>query len=108
MSSDTRTPGRFPAASWAWSILLVLPVLGLVLVLVRPELDVEWEHHPSHFWLVLGTGAVNVALAYVTNLAAGRYRDARLILVSLAFMASAGFLGLHALATPCVLLAQPN
>ena len=36
-----------------------------------PELDLEWEHHPSHFWLVLLTAAVNVALAYVTNVAAG-------------------------------------
>jgi adenylate cyclase len=108
MSSDIRRSSRSPAASWTWSILLVLPVLGLLLLLLRPELDVEWEHHPSHFWLVLGTAAVNVALAYFTNLAAGRYRDARLILVSLAFMASAGFLGLHALATPGVLLAHPN
>ena len=53
----------------------------------------EWEHHPSHFWLVLVTAAVNVALAYVTNVAAGRQRDARMVLISLAFLASAGFLG---------------
>jgi class 3 adenylate cyclase len=86
----------------------VLPVIGLALVLVRPELDVVWEHHPSHFWLVLMTAVVNVALAYLTNIAAGRYRDARLVLVSLAFLSSAGFLGLHALATPGVLLPHPN
>ena len=64
----------------------------------------EWEHHPSHFWLVLLTALSASALAYVTNVAAGRHRDARLVLVSLAFLASAGFLGLHALATPGVLL----
>jgi class 3 adenylate cyclase len=57
---------------------------------------------------VLFTSAVNVALAALTNIAASRYRDARLILVSLAFLASAGFLGLHALATPGVLLPHPN
>jgi class 3 adenylate cyclase len=51
---------------------------------------------------------VSVALAYVTNVAAGRYRDARLVLISLAFLSAAGFLGLHALATPGVLLASPN
>jgi adenylate cyclase len=78
------------------------------MLLARPELDLQWEHHPSHFWLVLVTAAINVVLAYVTNLAAGRYRDARLVLVSLAFLASAGFLGLHALATPGALLPQPN
>ena len=98
-------PRRIP---WPWLGLLVLPIVGLALLLARPELDVAWEHHPSHFWLVLLTAAVNVVLAYVTNLAAGRYRDARLILVSLAFLASAGFLGLHALATPGVLLPRPN
>ena len=32
----------------------------------------QWEHHPSHFWLVLGTAAVSVALAYLTNEAANR------------------------------------
>ena len=75
---------------------------------MRPELDLHWEHHPSHFWLVLLTAAGSVALAYITNVVATRQRDARLVLVSLAFLASAGFLGLHALATPGVLLGTPN
>jgi class 3 adenylate cyclase len=88
--------------------LLALPLAGFLLLLVRPELDAAWEHHPSHFWLVLTTAAINVALAYVTNVAAERHRDARVMLVSLAFLASAGFLGLHALATPGVLLDSPN
>src|SRR5688572_24637115 len=91
-----------------WGLALALPLAGLGLLMARPELDVHWEHHPSHFWLVLVTAVVNVVLAYVTNVAAGRYRDARLVLVSMAFLASAGFLGLHALATPGVLLADPN
>src|SRR5687768_118341 len=98
------------APSWAtwWWLALALPVAGLALLLARPELDLQWEHHPSHFWLVLVTAVVNVALAYLTNLVAGRHRDPRLVLVSLAFLASAGFLALHALATPGVLLTQPN
>jgi class 3 adenylate cyclase len=102
------TMPRLRNVPWSLAVLLGLPLLGLALLLVRPELDLEWEHHPSHFWLVLGTAAVNVALAYVTNVAASRYRDARLVLVSLAFLTAAGFLGLHALATPGVLLAHPN
>lgn len=93
---------------WTFGLALALPLLGLALLLARPELDVVWEHHPSHFWLVLLTAAINVVLAYVTNVAAGRYRDARLVLVSMAFLSSAGFLGLHALATPDVLLPRPN
>jgi adenylate cyclase len=107
MTSRSSADQPTTVSRW-WALLLALPVLGLGLLLVRPELDVQWEHHPSHFWLVLVTAVVNVALAYVTNLAAGRYRDARLLLVSLAFLASAGFLGLHALATPGVLLPRPN
>ena len=87
---------------------LALPVIGLGLLVARPELDIEWEHHPGHFWLVLMTAIVNVVLAYLTNEAANRRSDARLSLISLCFLASAGFLALHALATPGVLLPSPN
>jgi adenylate cyclase len=94
-------------APW-WLLLLALPLLGLGLLIARPELDLEWKHQPSHFWLVLTVAAVNVALAYFTNDAAMRRGDARLVLISLAFGTSAGFLGLHALATPGVLLPGSN
>ena len=87
---------------------LALPVLGLALLLARPELDVQWQHQPSHFWLVLATAALSVVLALGTNEAASRRADGRIILVSLAFLVSAGFLGLHALATPGVLLPEAN
>ncbi len=93
---------------WVPALLLPLPLLGLALLLARPELDVEWHHEPSHFWLVLLAAAVNAVLAYLTNIAAARYRDARLVLISLAFLSSAGFLGLHALATPGALLDETN
>ncbi|HSI99272.1 MAG TPA: adenylate/guanylate cyclase domain-containing protein, partial [Patescibacteria group bacterium] len=89
-------------------VALALPVLGLALLLARPELDVEWQHQPSHFWLVLATAALSVVLALGTNEAASRRADGRIILVSLAFLVSAGFLGLHALATPGVLLPEAN
>jgi adenylate cyclase len=108
MSADVRVGTGLVRPAWVVVVAAVLPLAGLVLLIARPELDLHWEHHPSHFWLVLVTAGVNVALAYVTNVAAGRYRDARLVLISLAFLASAGFLGLHALATPGVLLEQPN
>ncbi|MFL5756614.1 MAG: adenylate/guanylate cyclase domain-containing protein [Chloroflexota bacterium] len=102
------TPAQLSFRPPSAAVVLAAPLAGLALLLARPELDMEWQHHPSHFWLVLLTAAVNVALGYVTNVAATRHRDARLLLVSLAFIASAGFLGLHALATPGVLLDQPN
>ncbi|HEY3019050.1 MAG TPA: adenylate/guanylate cyclase domain-containing protein [Solirubrobacteraceae bacterium] len=84
--------------------LLAAPLAGFWLLLAAPSLDVHWEQHPAHFWLVLGAAAINASLAFATGDAA-RYRgDARLFLVSLAFLAAAGFLGLHALATPGVLV----
>ena len=94
--------------AWGWFVVLGLPLIGLGVLLGRPDLDVEWRHQPSHFWLVLVVAVVNVGLASLTNEAAMRRGDARLVLVSLAFGASAGFLGLHALATPGVLLPGSN
>jgi len=88
--------------------ILAVPLLGLFLLLWRPELDLRWEHHPAHFWLVLITAVLSAVLAYATGEAAGRRGDARLLYVSLAFLSSAGFLALHALATPGVLLGKSN
>jgi adenylate cyclase len=97
------------AARWAAvMVALVVPLVGLTLLLGRPDLDLTWEHHPSHFWLVLGSAAVSAVLAYATGAAAVQRGDARVLLVSLAFLSSAGFLALHALATPGVLLAEAN
>jgi adenylate cyclase len=88
--------------------LLAVPLVGLALLLAWTGADGRWEHHPSHFWLVLVTGLVNLGLGLLAGDAARRRGDARLVLVSLAFMSAAGFLGLHALATPGVLLDSPN
>ena len=93
---------------WLLAVLLAIPIAGLVLLLAVPDLDVQWEHHPSHFLLVLAVALINVALALIASDAAHRRNDARLFLVSLALIASSGFLGLHALATPDVLLDHPN
>jgi adenylate cyclase len=90
------------------AVVLAVPLLGLFLLLLQPELDLRWEHHPAHFWLVLITAVLSAILAYATGEAAGRRGDARLLYVSLAFLSSAGFLALHALATPGVLLAKSN
>ena len=93
---------------FVWLLLFAIPLGGLALILVEPDLDVHWEHHPAHFWLVLSISLVSVALGALTNEAASRRSDARLFLVSMAFLSSAGFLGLHALATPGVLLEGKN
>ena len=92
----------------AGAAALGVPLLGLALLLTRPEWDQEWHHNPAHFWLVLSVAALSAVLAYGTGVAAVRRADARVLLVSYAFLSAAGFLGLHALATPGVLLAEPN
>jgi class 3 adenylate cyclase len=97
-----------PARAAAWAAVAALPLAGLVLLLAAPETDVRWEHHPAHFWLVLASAAASTVLAYATGDVGRRRGDARLVLLSLAFLASASFLGLHALATPGVLLEQRN
>ena len=107
MVTDARPAWTAGASPW-WMALLILPLLGLALLLAVPALDLQWEHQPSHFWIVLVSAALSAVLAYATNAAAARHRDARVILVSLAFLVAAGFLGLHALATPGVLLQGPN
>ncbi|HEY9339025.1 MAG TPA: adenylate/guanylate cyclase domain-containing protein [Kribbella sp.] len=97
-----------PAMVGLTALVLIIPLAGLILLLQRPQLDVHFEHHPTHFWLVLLTAALSAVLAYTTGAAAVRRGDARVLFVSLAFLSAAGFLGLHALATPKVLLDTPN
>jgi adenylate cyclase len=90
-----------------WSGAALIAGAGLlVLVLAHPAADGHWENHPAHFWLVLLAASLNVVLGYAVGVAARRRRDARLFLVSLAFVSAAGFLGLHALATPGVLIGK--
>lgn len=88
-------------------VVVLVPVAVLALVRWRPVLDARWENHPAHFWLVLAAAAIATSLGYAVAVAARRRRDARLFLVSMAFLSGAGFLGLHALATPGVLVG-PN
>lgn len=89
-------------------VAVLAPVVGFAALLAIPAADVTWEHHPAHFWLVLGTAAIAAALGWAIGVTARRRADARLFLVSLAFVAAACFLGPHALATPGVLLGGPN
>ncbi|MEX2611933.1 MAG: adenylate/guanylate cyclase domain-containing protein [Gaiellaceae bacterium] len=91
----------------SWIAIVAAPLVLLGLLLARPAIDLDWENQQAHFWLVLGAAALATTLGWAVSVAARRRRDARLFLISLAFIASSGFLGLHALATPSVLLG-PN
>ncbi len=99
---------RSSRAGLIWLAVAVAVPLALLTVLRwQPALDVEWHNNPAHFWLVLAAAAVASVLGYNVSAASRRRQDSRLFMVSLAFLAGAGFLGLHALATPGVLVG-PN
>ena len=89
-----------------WVAIAVAPLAVFALLLARPTFDHHWENHPAHFWIVLGAAAIATALSWGVTTAARRRRDARLLLISLACIVSASFFGLHALATPGVLLGK--
>ena len=94
-------------ALWSGAALAV-PLAGLFLLLGYPRLDLVWENHPGHFWLVLVAAILSFGLGFLMAESAGRRGDARVLLIALAFLTSSGFLALHALATPGVLLDASN
>jgi adenylate cyclase len=91
-----------------WTLALLLPLAGYFLLLAQPDWDGMWENHRAHFWLVLAVAVVNAVLGLAMSEVARRRGDARVFFVSLVFLATGGFLALHALATPGVLLDGKN
>jgi adenylate cyclase len=91
-----------------WIVALLLPLAGYFLLIAQPDWDGHWENHRAHFWLVLAVAVVNAALGLVMSEVARRRGDARVFFVALAFLATGGFLALHALATPGVVLDGKN
>ncbi|MFI6299219.1 adenylate/guanylate cyclase domain-containing protein [Nonomuraea sp. NPDC050790] len=97
-------PATQPVRAVVWAIHLALPLLGLWLLLAQEQLNVMWQHNPSHFWMILAVAGLNVTLGLMVSEASRRRQDARLFLVSMVFLTSAGFFFLHGLATPRVIL----
>jgi adenylate cyclase len=87
----------------AWIAAALLPLVGLISLLARSMLDPGWANHRVHFVLFLSVAVVDFVLAYAAGDAARRRGDARVLLISLAFLATGGFLGLHAIGTAGVL-----
>src|SRR5918994_5087995 len=92
----------------AWMLAAALPLVGLVSLLLREQLDLDWSNHRVHFTLFLTVGVGVFVLAYAAGGAANRRGDARVLLISLAFLATGGFLGLHALGTAGVLFTHEH
>jgi adenylate cyclase len=86
-----------------WVLAGALPLIGLISLLLRSKLDPHWENPKLHFIVFAAVGSVAFGLAAVAGEAATRRGDARVLLISLAFLATGGFLGLHAIGTPGVL-----
>ncbi|GAA5068588.1 class 3 adenylate cyclase [Thermocatellispora tengchongensis] len=98
-------PATHPVRAVVWAIHLIVPMLGLWLLLANPDtLDIKWQHEPSHFWLIIAVAGINVVLGGMISQAAARRQDARLVLVSLVFLSSAGFFLMHGLTTPKIIL----
>src|SRR4051794_15142164 len=105
MTAPAAAHPKRESAAWTGLVLAVLLPLAVVALLrLAPKVDERWENSPAHFWLVLTTAAVATALAAAISENGRRRRDARLLLIGLAFVVSAAFLGLHSLATPGVIL----
>jgi adenylate cyclase len=90
----------------AWVLALLLPLVGLCSLLLRRQLDPAWDGSRLHFVLFLVVGGGAFALAYVAGQAADRRGDARVFLLSLGFLVTGGFLAVHAIGTPGVLIKQ--
>jgi class 3 adenylate cyclase len=87
-------------------VALMLPLVGLVSLFLRRHLDPTWDSPRLHFVLFVAVGAGACTLAYLAGQAADRRGDARVFLLSLAFLATGGFLAVHAIGTPGVLLSN--
>jgi hypothetical protein len=87
-------------------VAAALPLVGLVSLLLRSQLDPHFENYRAHFVVFGLVGGVAVALGYTAGEAANRRGDARVLLLSLAFMATGGFMGLHAFGTQNVLFTK--
>jgi adenylate cyclase len=75
-----------------------------VSLLARSTLDPSWEDPELHFVLYLVVGAAASGLAFAAGEAAERRGDARVLLLSLAFLCTGLFLSLHAIGTAGVLV----
>jgi class 3 adenylate cyclase len=87
----------------AGALAIALPLVGFASLILRSRLDPDLSNHGLHFTLFLAVGAGLFVLAYAAGDAANRRGDARVLLISLAFLATGAFLCIHALGTEGVL-----
>ena len=104
--TDVRQRARSTAVVVVGVLAAALPLIGLFSLLERSRLDPHFENYKVHFVVFGLVGAIAFVLGYAAGESANRRGDARVLLLSLAFMATGGFLGLHAFGTHEVLFAK--
>lgn len=106
VGSDRDHGARRPWVTTLWVLAGALPLIGLISLLLRSQLDPHWENPKVHFVVFAAVGSLAFALAFIAGEASTRRGDARVLLISLAFLATGGFLGLHAIGTPGILFSS--
>ena len=89
-----------------WALAALLPLVGLVSLLMRSHLDPNFTNPRLHFVLFLTVGGFASGLAYAAGESADRRGDARVLLLSLAFLSTGEFLLLHAVGTTGILFME--
>jgi hypothetical protein len=89
--------------STRWLALGILPLAAFVALYRLEAYDPLIQTPIGHVILVGGSSLTGAVLSYIAAVAAARLRDARILLLSLAFFAVSGFSTVHALLTPDVL-----
>src|SRR3954447_1119718 len=89
-----------------WLLVAALPMVGLASLLWHARFDPHWSNPRVHFGLFATAGTLDFVLASAAGSAARRRGDSRVLLISLTFLITGGFLALHALGTPGVLFAD--
>ncbi|MDQ6849278.1 MAG: adenylate/guanylate cyclase domain-containing protein [Actinomycetota bacterium] len=94
------------AVPFGWGLAAILPLVGLTSLLLRSHLDPNFTNPRLHFVLFMIVGGLASMLAYAAGNAADRRGDARVLLLSLAFLATGLFLLLHAVGTTGILFTE--
>jgi class 3 adenylate cyclase len=81
------------------ALALGLPLVAVVLLLRRDFTGVQWNHPGLHFTFFLVAAGTAAGLSFMTWDAARRRGDARVLLLSLGFLATSGFMAIQAAGT---------
>jgi adenylate cyclase len=99
---------RSAAAIGAGALAFALPLIGLLSLLLRSQLDPHFESYRAHFVVFGLVGGIAFGLGFAAGEAAELRGDARVLLLSLAFMATGGFMLLHSIGTHHVLFTHQH